>query len=116
MARGRRSAKRELAQTREIEALERAEEARLEAESKAAFERRLARKWVSERAALVRLSTLSRDLEKLHREESRMLRERDALVQMLRRSGQSWAALSSRTKLSRQALMKRMDASKVTRD
>ncbi len=45
-----------------------------------------------------------------------MLRERDALVQMLRRSGQSWAALSSRTKLSRQALMKRMDASKVTRD
>ena len=111
MARGRRNAKRELAQTRELEALERAEEERLAAEAKAAFERRLARKWGSDRAALDRLSALSRDLEKLHREESRMLRERDALVQMLRRSGQSWTALSARTKLSRQALMKRSDNS-----
>ena len=111
MARGRRTAKREFAQAREIEALERAEAERREAEARAAFERRLARKWGSERAALDRLSALSRDLEKLHREESRMLRERDALVQMLRRSGQSWAALSARTKLSRQALMKRVNAS-----
>ena len=111
MARGRRNAKRELAQTREIEALERAEEVRLAAEAKAAYERRLTRKWGSDRAALDRLSALSRDLEKLHREESRLLRERDALVQLLRRGGQSWTALSARTKLSRQALMKRVDAS-----
>jgi hypothetical protein len=108
MARGRRNAKRELAQTREIAALERAEEERLAGEAKAALERRLIRKWGSERAALDRLSALSRDLEKLHREESRLLRERDALVQILRLGGQSWAALSSRTKLSRQALMKRI--------
>ena len=111
MARGRRNAKRELAQTHEIQALERAEEQRLAAEAKAAFERRLTRKWGSERAALDRLSALSRDLEKLHREESRLLRERDALVRLLRRGGHSWASLSSRTKLSRQALMKRIDDS-----
>ncbi|KQZ83132.1 hypothetical protein ASD56_12445 [Microbacterium sp. Root166] len=110
MARGRRNAKRELAQTREIEAVKRAEEERLEVEAKAAFERRLTRKWGSDRAALDRLSALSRDLEKLHREESGLLRERDALVQMLRRGGHSWTALSSRTKLSRQALMKRLNA------
>lgn len=116
MARGRRSAKRDLAQIREIAARELAEEERLGAEAKAAFERRLTRKWGSDRAALDRLSALSRDLEKLHREESRLLRERDALVQMLRHGGQSWAALSSRTRLSRQALMKRVDASKSTRD
>lgn len=116
MARGRRNAKRELAHAREIEALQRAEEQRLAAEAKAAFERRLARRWGSERAALDRLSALSRDLEKLHRDESRMLREPDALVQLLRHSGQSWTALSARTKLSRQALMKRAGDSKATRD
>lgn len=109
MARGRRNAKRELAQIREIAALERAEVERLAAEAKAGFERRLTRRWGSERAALDRLSAVSRDLEKLHREESRLLRERDALVQMLRRGGQSWTTLSARTQLSRQALMKRID-------
>jgi hypothetical protein len=108
MTRGRRNAKRELAQTRETEALKRAEEARREAEAKAALEHRLAGKWGSDRAALDRLGALSRELEKLHRDESRLLRERDALVQLLRRGGQSWAALSARTKLSRQALMKRV--------
>jgi hypothetical protein len=111
MARGRRNAKREFAQAREIEALERAEAERIADEAKAAFERRLTRKWGSDRAALDRLSALSRDLEGLHREEARLLRERDALVQMLRRGGHSWTALSARTKLSRQALMKRVDAS-----
>lgn len=108
MASGRYKAKRQLAQAREIAAFERAGEARLEAEASAAYKQRLARKWGSDRAALDRLSALSRELEKLHREEFRLLRERDALVQMLRRGGQSWASLSSRTKLSRQALMKRM--------
>lgn len=109
MARGRRNAKRELAQTREIAAVERAEEERAAAEAKKAFERRLTRKWGSDRAALDRLSAVSRDLEKLHLEESRLLRERDALVQMLRRGGQNWTTLSARTQLSRQALMKRIE-------
>jgi len=53
------------------------------------------------------LSALSRELERLHGDETRLLRERDELVSWLRRSGQSWVALSARTKLSRQALMKR---------
>lgn len=50
---------------------------------------------------------LIRDLEKLHREEAKLLHERDELVSWLRGRGQTWVALSSRTKLSRQALMKR---------
>lgn len=116
MARGRRNAKRELAHARAVAALEQSKVERLAAEAKAAFEGRLSRKWGSDRAALDRLSALSRDLEKLHREESRLLQERDALVQMLRRGGQSWTALSARTKLSRQALMKRINASHASPD
>lgn len=65
------------------------------------------RKWGGERGALDRLSGLSRELERLHRDESALLRERDDLVELLRSRGQSWNALSARTKLSRQALMKR---------
>lgn len=61
----------------------------------------------TERGALERLSRVSREIERLHREEQKLLQERDALVDGLRRAGQSWNMLSSRTRLSRQALMKR---------
>ena len=107
MVRGRRNSKREAAQEREAEAHEQAERARRDADARSAAERRLARKWGDTRAGLDRLSTLSRDLEKLHREEAKLLHERDELVSWLRGRGQTWVALSSRTKLSRQALMKR---------
>lgn len=56
---------------------------------------------------LQRLKALSRELEKLHRQEHSLLRERDRLVAQLRSEGESWASLSSRTGLSRQALSKR---------
>jgi len=61
----------------------------------------------TERGALERLSQVSREIERLHREEQKLLQERDALVDGLRTTGQSWNMLSSRTRLSRQALMKR---------
>lgn len=107
MVRGRRNSKREAAQTREAEAQERIEQHKHEVEELAAQDRRLGRKWGDARSGLDRLSALSRDLERLHRDETRLLRERDELVSWLRRGGQSWVALSARTKLSRQALMKR---------
>lgn len=56
---------------------------------------------------LQRLKALSRELDKLHRQEHTLLRERDRLVAKLRSEGESWASLSSRTGLSRQALSKR---------
>ena len=84
MTRGRRNAKRQVAQEREIEAHDEAERARMEAHERAASERRLARKWGSPRSGLDRLGALSKELEKLHREETRLLRERDELVGWLR--------------------------------
>ena len=116
MARGRRNAKREVAQERQIEALEQADRERRDSDERDVLDRRLARKWGSPRLGLDRLSTLSKELEKLHREEARLLRERDELVSWLRRSGQSWISLSSRTRLSRQALMKRTNVSRALRD
>jgi len=110
MARGRRNAKREAAHERERDALAQAERERRETDERAALDRRLARRFGSERSGLVRLSSLSHELENLHREESRLLQERDELIGWLRRGGQSWASLSARTKLSRQALMKRSKA------
>lgn len=107
MARGRRNAKREAARARQIEAFDLADRERQNAENEAAVNRRLTRKWRDARSGLDRLSTISRDLERLHREEVRLLRERDQLVQWLRGQGQSWVTLSARTGLSRQALMKR---------
>jgi len=81
-------------------------------EADALLDRRLTRKWGNSRSGLDRLSALSRDLENLHRAEAQLLHERDELVSWLRRSGQSWVALSARTRLSRQALMKRAAASR----
>ncbi len=108
MVRGRLQMKREAARARELAALEQAELERRVAEERAAVDRRLKRKWGNSTSALNHLSGLSRELEKLHQQEARILRERDELVQWLRDGGQSWALLSTRTKLSRQALMKRM--------
>ncbi|QEW03622.1 hypothetical protein [Microbacterium lushaniae] len=56
---------------------------------------------------LRRIADLSKELSKLHRHERALLAERDVLVQRLRSEGESWASLSSRTGLSRQALSKR---------
>jgi len=108
MVKGRRQAKRESARAREAEAREAEEQDRREADKLAAAASRLVRKWGSQATALDRISALSRDLENLHREEARLLHERDDLVHWLRRCGQSWTMLSARTGLSRQALMKRM--------
>lgn len=68
---------------------------------------RLGRGSDSRSVGLQRLKALSRELEKLHRQEHALLRERDRLVEQLRSEGESWASLSSRTGLSRQALSKR---------
>lgn len=108
MVRGRQQLKREAAHAREAKAREQAEQERREAEERAALDRRLRRKWGNPQSALDHLGALSRDLEKLHQQEARILRERDALVLWLRNGGQSWAMLTARTRLSRQALMKRM--------
>ncbi|GAA5203333.1 hypothetical protein GCM10025773_33210 [Microbacterium jejuense] len=107
MARGRRSAKRESAIARAIEAEERAAVELAAAQQRAAVGKQLLKRWGGARGALDRLGAVSRDLEEIHREESKLLRERDDLVTLLRREGQSWNALSARTRLSRQALMKR---------
>lgn len=110
MAKGRRQAKRETAREREEVAREAAESERREAAERASADVRLDRKWGSGAAALGRLSALSRELEKLHRDEARLLRERDELVGWLRRNDHRWTTLSARTNLSRQALMKRIHA------
>jgi len=51
---------------------------------------------------------VSAELERLHRQETALLRERDELVRVMRVAEVSWSTLSMRTKLSRQALMKRL--------
>lgn len=68
---------------------------------------RLGRGSDSRLLGLQRLKALSRELQKLHHQEQSLLRERDQLVAKLRSEGESWASLSSRTGLSRQALSKR---------
>ena len=109
MVKGRRQARRQTALAREVEARESEDRARREAQEHASAARRLARKWGNGASGLDRLSVVSRDLETHHREEARLLHERDELVAWLRREGESWAMLSPRTKLSRRALMKRMN-------
>lgn len=116
MARGRRNAKREAAQEREIEALKQADRERRELDERDLLDRRLARKWGSARSGLDRLSALSKELERLHRDEAGLLQERDELVSWLRRNGHSWTSLSARTRLSRQALMKRSDVPRGLRE
>lgn len=101
MVQGRRNAKRDAAASKAA-----AQRARETARADAVD--RLASKWGSERGAHDRLSTVSSELERLHRQEAALLRERDELVRVMRVAEVSWSALSMRTKLSRQALMKRL--------
>lgn len=107
MARGRRNAKREAAETRAAEAESAAADDRVAAESRAARNRQLLRRWGTPHGALDRLGALSKELERLHRDQVKLLEERDDLIELLRSHGQNWATLSSRAKLSRQALAKR---------
>lgn len=62
----------------------------------------------AQQAELRRLGDLSKSLVKLHREEAKLLRERDALIAKLRGQDVPWSSLSMRTGLSRQALSKRV--------
>lgn len=61
-----------------------------------------------DRIASHRPSALSRELDCLHRGEVKLLHEEDLLVEQIRDSGLRSNPLSARTRLSRQALMKRM--------
>ncbi|KHK95852.1 hypothetical protein LK09_17640 [Microbacterium mangrovi] len=108
MVRGRQQLKRKAAEVRRAEAREQEDQAHRSAEELDALDRRLIQRWGGDAAALDRLGALSRDLEKLHREETKLLQQRDELVLWLHHRGQTWAMLSARTRLSRQALMKRM--------
>ncbi len=101
MVRGRRNAKRDAAASK-------AAAQRTRETARAGAVDRLASKWGSERGAHDRLSTVSAELERLHRQETALLRERDELVRVMRVAEVSWSTLSMRTKLSRQALMKRL--------
>ncbi|MGC5223872.1 hypothetical protein ACPW96_14970 [Micromonospora sp. DT81.3] len=116
MARGRRDAKRQATQAREESDRQRALEDRRAAEARAARERQLIKRWGSAHGALNRLGSLSKELDRLHRQEANLLAERDELVNVLRANGQTWSALSSRTNLSRQALMKRIDQASTDGD
>lgn len=107
MVRGRRNARKTAAEERHAEELTRAEAERSAVDERARRTARVMKKAGTERGALERLSQVSREIERLHREEQKLLQERDALVDGLRTAGQSWNMLSSRTRLSRQALMKR---------
>lgn len=107
MVRGRRNAKKTAAEEHRAAEAARAEVERTEAAERSRRVMRIMKKAGGERGALDRLSQVSREIERLHREEQKLLRERDALVDGLRDEGQAWNALCSRTRLSRQALMKR---------
>lgn len=107
MVRGRRNAKKTTAEEHRVSEEARVETERADVEKRARRAVRAIAKAGVERGALERLSRVSREIERLHRDELKLLEERDALVDGLRSAGQSWNALSSRTRLSRQALMKR---------
>lgn len=63
--------------------------------------------WGGRDEGLRRLRDISRQLDRFHRAESALLRERDGLVRALRSNDVSWAMLSTWSGLSRQALSKR---------
>lgn len=66
----------------------------------------------AQQADLRRLRDLSESLVQLHREEAKLLRERDSLIADLRDQGVPWSSLAMHTGLSRQALSKRGVADK----
>jgi hypothetical protein len=63
--------------------------------------------WGGRAQALNELDELSRALVKLQREELKLRTRRDQLIDALRAVGESWTLLALRTRLSRQALIKR---------
>lgn len=91
MARGRRQAKRRQG-IRRIEdeeslAAETSERARKEAEREKTWTARqihVDASWQSRRKALAKLNTIAHELERVHRSEHKLLRERDHLVSELR--------------------------------
>lgn len=66
--------------------------------------------WGGRAQALNELDELSRALVKLQREELKLRTQRDQLIDALRAVGASWTLLALRTRLSRQALIKRRRA------
>lgn len=74
----------------------------------AAREQVLTDRWGSRTDALSRLSAVSRQLELLRAEELALLDERDGLIVALRGVNVPWTNLAGRTRLSRQALTKRL--------
>ncbi|GAA4160909.1 hypothetical protein GCM10022286_17700 [Gryllotalpicola daejeonensis] len=69
--------------------------------------------WGGRTRALNELDELSRALVRLQREEVRLRSQRDELIDALRAAGASWTLLALRTKLSRQALIKRRGVADV---
>lgn len=100
MVRGRRNAKRDAAAPKAA-----AQRARETASADAVD--RLASNWGSERGAHDRLSAVSSELERLHRQEAALLRERDELVSVMRVAEVSLVH-AEHADLSRQALMERL--------
>ncbi len=107
VVRGRRNARKTAAEEHLAAEKARVATGRADADKRARRAVRAIAKVGGERGALEQLSRVSLEIERLHREELKLLEERDALVDGLRSAGRSWNALSSRTRLSRQALMKR---------
>lgn len=63
--------------------------------------------WGGRTRALNELDELSQALVKLQTEELKLRTQRDELIDALRAAGASWTLLTLRTRLSRQALIKR---------
>lgn len=68
-------------------------------------------RWGTRVDALERLGEVGRTLTSLRLEQDALLSERDELIVRLRRVGESWNSLASRTGLSRQALSQRVTES-----
>lgn len=107
MVRGRRNAKKAASERLAARDAEEAERIQRETAERARRAARFVKRAGGERGEIARLSEVSRELERLDREALILIEERDALVDSLRTAGRSWNDLASRTRLSRQALMKR---------
>lgn len=69
-------------------------------------------RWGTRADALDRLGHIGRSIGRLQREQEILRSERDELIAHLRRVGESWNSLASRTGLSRQALSQRITEAK----
>jgi hypothetical protein len=70
--------------------------------------------WGGRTRALNELDELSEAMVKLRREELQLRTQRDELIDALRAAGASWTLLALRTRLSRQALIKRRRVADVS--